>query len=127
VTGTKPAATCALTALPESVLHSILAHLPGRDAARAMGACRTLAAAVRSCRQCSWRLRWNGCRRFGRTGCRCAERHSPTPVQSGSSLAQVQWQGWLLSSHSAMIDCGRRQGSVGQTPLCIQAASHIIA
>ncbi len=37
-----------LAALPEPVLHAILARMPGNDAARAMGACRALAAAVRS-------------------------------------------------------------------------------
>ena len=36
-----------LTALPESLLHAILARMPGCDAGRAIGACRALAAAVR--------------------------------------------------------------------------------
>ena len=43
----RPAAS-GLTALPEPVLRDILARMPGNDTARAMGACRALAAAVRS-------------------------------------------------------------------------------
>ncbi len=45
-------APCRLLALlPESVLHLIISRLPGRDAARAMGACRAFAAAVRGLRE----------------------------------------------------------------------------
>lgn len=42
------ASASSLAALPESLLHAILARVPGRDAARAMSACRALAVAVRS-------------------------------------------------------------------------------
>ena len=45
---TERASTGGLMALPDALLHRIVARLPGRDAARAMGACRALAAAVRS-------------------------------------------------------------------------------